>query len=142
LAYREGKINLNKENHFLVATLVGVDVLHDDDDDDDCWTFPTHACEESTNAFSPPLLLSSSPPLLLSSSRPVQLSEAEWYAETYSVRSEPHFALLLFWVHTEVMRRAVSMAYRQALLRARRLQFKAYQSDIVNLLKATKMEDR
>jgi hypothetical protein len=91
---------------------------------------------------SPPLLLSSSPPLLLSSSRPVQLSEAEWYAETYSVRSEPHFALLLFWVHTEVMRRAVSMAYRQALLRARRLQFKAYQSDIVNLLKATKMEDR
>ena len=88
------------------------------------------------------LLLSSSPPLLLSSSRPVQLSEAEWYAETYSVRSEPHFALLLFWVHTEVMRRAVSMAYRQALLRARRLQFKAYQSDIVNLLKATKMEDR
>ena len=72
----------------------------------------------------------------------MQLSEAEWYAETYSVRSEPHFALLLFWVHTEVMRRAVSMAYRQALLRARRLQFKAYQSDIVNLLKATKMEDR
>ena len=96
--------------------------------------FQLTKCEESTNTFSPPLLLSSS--------RPVQLSEAEWYAETYSVRSEPHFALLLFWVHTEVMRRAVSMAYRQALLRARRLQFKAYQSDIVNLLKATKMEDR
>jgi hypothetical protein len=71
----------------------------------------------------------------------LQLGEAEWYAETYSIRSEQHFALLLFWVHAEVMRRSAGCAYRQALLRSRRLQFKKDQNAILAALRVAKMDD-
>lgn len=70
-----------------------------------------------------------------------KLAEPEWYAETYSVRSEQHFALLLFWIHAEVMRRSVGMAYRQALLRSRRLQFRDDKEEILEMLRKEKMHD-
>ena len=65
----------------------------------------------------------------------------EWFAETYSVRSESHFSLLLFWIHAEVMRRSSSMSFRQTLLRSRRLQYKRDRLTIQHIYMKEKMTD-
>ena len=63
------------------------------------------------------------------------------FAETYNIRDVQHFALLVFWLHTEVLRRAVAMGARVSKRRNRRLQFVRDKSDISSVLSKTKHQD-
>jgi hypothetical protein len=69
------------------------------------------------------------------------LGTAEWFAETYNIRGVQHFALLVFWLHTEVVRRAVAMGSRVSKRRKRRLQFVREQTEISAVLAEKKHHD-
>ena len=70
-----------------------------------------------------------------------QIGTAEWFAETYDIQGLQHFALLLFWLHTETFRRAVAMCSRVAKRRKRRLEFVRNRAEICASISEEKLLD-